>query len=80
MLRRARYRNPPAGIPLVVVTSAVSSPGSRPPSQFLMIAWILPVDRSVTTAIRGSPSRVIVYSPSGPVNTIRSRLSAHSAS
>jgi len=79
--RATAYRgNPPAGIPLVTVTFAVSSPGIRSPSQLRWKARIDPVDGSVNTAIAGSPSRVTVYSPSGPVSTNRSSVVAHSGS
>ena len=64
----------------MIVTFAVPSPGSGPPSQFRMMAWILPVDGSVTTAIAGVPSRVTVSSPSGPLRTMRSSESAQPAS
>ena len=67
-------------IPLVIVTSAVPSPGSGPPSQLRMMAWIVPVDGSVTTATGASPSRVSVSSPSAPPSTIRSSESAQSGS
>lgn len=53
--RGDRYRNPPSGIPLVTVMSALSSPGIGVPSQFRMMAWISPVDGSVSTAISASP-------------------------
>ena len=35
---------PPVEIPVVIVTSPVPSPESGPPSQFLITAWIRPVD------------------------------------